>query len=127
MSKNQPTTIKLNGQPATLHATNRAKFRFQASGGRISGLFDADHSYLHSIRLLHALLDAETRAAYPEPEDLCEHVTDKDTETYQQIFGLCNAAGWFPTAEELKGRLSEFEAAFAVLNEGNTTSEAVSR
>ena len=104
-----PTTIQLNGREATLTADNRAKFRFQESGGSIDELFGTC-SYLHSIRLLWACLDAETRAQYPSPADLCDHVDDDATETWQAVFALIHAAGWLPSADQLKERIAQAQA-----------------
>jgi len=98
----QPIATTIAGRTATLTASNRAKFEFQASGGKISALFDADQSYLHSIRLMHACLDAETRKLYPEPVDLCDHIAPEDPEAFIPAFQAANAAGWFPSVDELQ-------------------------
>jgi len=60
MTRPHTTQIQLDGREAALAADNRALYRFQEQGGRLDALFDLGRSYLHSIRLLWAILDAET-------------------------------------------------------------------
>ncbi len=105
----KPTTITIAGREATLTLDNRAKFRFQEQGGSIGELF-GQQSYLHSIKLLWACLDAEVRAEYASPEDLCDHVGDGDTETWQTLFAAINEVGWLPSAAELKARIAQATA-----------------
>ena len=111
--RSQVSDIQLAGSPATLTANNRAKLRFQSTGGRISALFDIDHSYLHSIRLVHALLDGPTRAKHPTPEDLADHIDDTgDTadSIFKAAFQTCNDAGWFLSPEELGANIAAAQA-----------------
>lgn len=101
-------TITLRGKSHPLHYSSAAKFRFQASGGKISKLFDADESYMHSIILIWTGLPADTRREhYPEPITLCADVPEEAHDVYEAAFTAAHAAGWFPTAEELQQRLVE--------------------
>ena len=109
------TRIKIGRRDVTLAATDRALFEFQAQGGKISALFDIEHSYLHGIRLLYACLDAETRGLYAQPPDLCKHVGKDDTEVFTAVFTAAIAAGWFPTAAELRDNIDAAKTALAVV------------
>lgn len=123
MNENQ-TTIQLAGREATLTADNRAKFRFQSVDGRLSGLLDADHSYLHSVRLVHSMADDATRVRFPLAEDLAEVIPDEGEaaqEAFLAVFTLARDAGWFLTAEELIANIAQ---AKADLVDGAPTSSA---
>jgi hypothetical protein len=109
----QTTTIKIHTHTATLTADHRALYQFQGSGGRISALFDVDQTYVHGIRLVHALLDPATREHYPEPESLCQHVGPDAAEVFQVAFETAHAAGWFPTADELRARIAQAQTELA--------------
>ncbi|MGZ0657104.1 hypothetical protein ACWPKS_15985 [Coraliomargarita sp. W4R72] len=115
MSTQNPTqTTTIGGQPATLTASNRNLLRFQAIGGRISQMFyDIDHTYLHSIRLVHSLADDATRQRYPAPEDLGDAIPPRGPvfdEVFAATFTVADAAGWLPTADELRANIAKVKA-----------------
>lgn len=78
MSQNPPnysTTITLAGQPATLTYDHHARFRFGRAGGNINAMFNVPgQDYYHTILVIWAALDDETRRRYPDPALLVEHI-----------------------------------------------------
>jgi hypothetical protein len=99
MTKPNSQTITIANQAHTITADNRARFRFSECGGRIDALFDPDLSYLHSVRLVWALLDEAGRARYPAAVDLCDHIALEDEAILRPALESAVAAKWLPDAD----------------------------
>ncbi|MBT64649.1 MAG: hypothetical protein CML13_15740 [Puniceicoccaceae bacterium] len=93
--------IQLNGQPAVLTYDRHARFRYGRHGGNLNALLTVPgQDYHQTVLLIWSALDDATRARYPDPAMLVDHIAEQDDPTFEPALTAATAAGWFGLADK---------------------------
>jgi hypothetical protein len=96
--------IQLAGRPATLTFDKHARFRYGRAGGNLNALLTIPgQDYFQTVLLVWSALDAETRARYPDPALLVEHIAEQDDPIFEPTMQAATAAGWFQLQQDPPG------------------------